>query len=160
MQELARLCRELGCRDVHTYLQSGNVVFTPPPGAVAGLAGRVAAAIESRFGFPAPVVMRTAAEIGAVCDSNPFLEEGADPACCHVAFLADRPAAAAVSRLDPGRSPGDRFRVDGREVFLLLPNGVARSKLTNAWLDAALSTRSTIRNWKTVLALRSLCEAR
>ena len=39
------------------------------------------------------------------------------------------------------------------------PNGVARSKLTNAYFDRALATVSTIRNWRTVLAVLELAEA-
>jgi uncharacterized protein (DUF1697 family) len=33
---------------------------------------------------------------------------------------------------------------------------VGRSKLTNAWIDRQLSTTSTIRSWRTVLALLAL----
>jgi hypothetical protein len=40
--------------------------------------------------------------------------------------------------------------VRGREVFLHLPNGMARTKLTNAYFDARLATTSTGRNWRTV----------
>jgi uncharacterized protein (DUF1697 family) len=40
--------------------------------------------------------------------------------------------------------------VKGREIFLHLPNGMARTKLTNAWFDSKLKTVSTARNWNTV----------
>jgi uncharacterized protein (DUF1697 family) len=46
--------------------------------------------------------------------------------------------------------------VQGQEVYLHLPNGVARSKLTNAWFDSRLATVSTSRNWKTVTRLTEL----
>jgi len=68
----------------------------------------------------------------------------------NVYFLADMPDPAAVKSLDPERSPGDTFVVKGREVFLHLPNGMARTKLTNAYFDSKLKTVSTARNWKTV----------
>jgi uncharacterized protein (DUF1697 family) len=103
-----------------------------------------------------PVVLRSAAELRAVVRGNPFLEAGADPATLHVAFLADRPTAAAAASLDPARSPPDAFAVRGREVYLHLPNGGARSKLTTAWLDARLDTVSTVRNWRTVERLLAL----
>ena len=70
-----------------------------------------------------------------------------------LAALAARPAPGRVAGLDARRSPPDAFAVKGREVYLHLPNGTARSRLTNAWLDSALATTSTIRNWRTVLAL-------
>jgi uncharacterized protein (DUF1697 family) len=61
-----------------------------------------------------------------------------------------------MAALDPARSPGDEFVARGRELYLRLPNGVARSKLTNAYFDRALATTSTIRNWRTVLELLAL----
>ncbi len=67
-------------------------------------------------------------------------------------FLADLPTADAIKNLDPKRSAPDDFRVFGREVYLHLPNGMARTKLTNAYFDSKLSTVATARNWATVLA--------
>jgi uncharacterized protein (DUF1697 family) len=46
--------------------------------------------------------------------------------------------------------------VRGREVYLHCPNGVARTRLTNGYFDAALGTTSTSRNWRTVLKLLEL----
>ncbi|MGD1017481.1 MAG: hypothetical protein ABR863_13765 [Roseiarcus sp.] len=47
-----------------------------------------------------------------------------------------------------------------RDVCLSLPNGLARSKLTAAWLDARLGIVSTMRNWRTVAKLAAMVEAR
>ena len=54
------------------------------------------------------------------------------------------------------RSLSDRFSVVGREIYLHCPGGLARTKLTNAYFDAALATMSTIRSWKTVLRLAEM----
>jgi len=63
-----------------------------------------------------------------------------------------------IARLELDRSPPDA--VVGAEVYLSLPNGVARSKLSNAWLDPRLGVVSTMRNWRTVTKLAALVEAR
>jgi uncharacterized protein (DUF1697 family) len=88
-----------------------------------------------------------------VARTNPFSTQGADPNTLHVAFLADVPRATSVAALDHGRSSPDEFVVRGREIFLRLPNGVARTRLTNAYFDAKLATISTMRNWRTVMKL-------
>ncbi len=156
MKDLAEVFSAAGCLDVQTYIQSGNVVF----GASAALAKRlpalVSAAISKAHGHQVPIVLRTAEELRAAARGNPFLKAGADPDALHVAFLAEVPTAAAVSALDPERSPGDDFAVRGRDVYLRLPNGVARTKLTNAYIDRTLGTISTLRNWRTLLALLEL----
>jgi uncharacterized protein (DUF1697 family) len=157
MKDLAALFVAAGCDDARTYIQSGNVVVRARR-ALAGGAGAIERAIHARFGFHVPVVMRTADELRGLAASNPFLKAGADPDTLHVAFLADTPPADRASTLDPARSPPDAFHLRGRDVYLHLPNGLARSKLTNAYLDARLGTTATIRNWRTLLALIELAE--
>lgn len=71
-------------------------------------------------------------------------------------FLADRPSVAQVAAIAPDRSPPDECVIHGRELFLRCPNGMARTKLTHAYLDRTLGTTTTIRNWRTTLALRDL----
>jgi uncharacterized protein (DUF1697 family) len=155
MKALAALFEKAGCRDVRTYIQSGNVVFTPPSrGAPAKLPSMLASRIEDTFGFRVPVVVRTADELRAVVATNPLLKKkGAEIDRLFVGFLADQPDAARVASLDPNRSPPDEFVVKGREIFLHFPKGVGKTKITNVWLDAKLGTTSTVRNWKTVLKL-------
>ena len=160
MAGLAALFEEAGCSDVRTYIQSGNVVFAADAGVADGLGGRIAGAIAERYGLRVPVVLRTAGEMSEAARRNPFVEAGADEKALHVAFLADEPSPRAVASLDADRSPPDRFAVLGREVYLHLPNGVGRSKLTNAYLDARLGTVSTLRNWRTVLTLLGMATAR
>lgn len=156
MQQLAELFTEAGGRQVRTYIQSGNVVFSASPASVKTLPDKVTRKIADRLGFRAIVLLRTAEQFQKIASSNPFLASGADPRHLHVAFLVDRPAARAVNSLDQNRSPGDSFSVLGHEIFLLLPNGVSKSRLTNDYFDTALGTTSTLRNWRTVLALRDL----
>lgn len=153
MAELTRLCSELGCTDVGTYVQSGNVVLRASAGLARTLEADIAAALRARLGLNVPVILRSAAQIAAVARANPLLEAGAAPETLHVVFLAAAPAAGRAAGLDPGRSPGDSFVLRGRELYLALPHGVARTKLTNAYLDKTLGTTSTLRNWRTVQAL-------
>jgi len=95
------------------------------------------------------------AELETVIAANPFLSSEMNEKALYIYFLRETPAPEALAALDPNRSHPDRFIVSGREVYLHLPNGMARTKLTNAWLDSKLKTISTARNWNTVL---KLCE--
>lgn len=159
MKDLVAIFSAAGCSDVQTYIQSGNVVFRAAAGLAASLAGRISSDVAKRLGLSIPVVLRTASQLAETLDNNPFLALGAPEGTLHVMFLASQPAAGAVAGLDPDRSPGDTFAVRGREIYLRLPNGVAPSKLTNAYFDAKLSTTSTARNWRTVTKLYELAAA-
>ncbi len=159
MRELVPLFEELGCTGVLPHIQSGNVVFRLAKGRdERGVSDAIAKAIAARFGFAAPVITRTKSELRAIVEANPFIAERADPATLHVGFFAHAPDARGIAALDPRRSLPDRFAVRGRELYLCLPNGVARSKLTNAYFDAKLATTTTIRNWRTVLTVLEMAD--
>ena len=161
MKDLVGMFDAAGCTDVRTYIQSGNVIFEAPAGAPAGtqeIAEAVKASIEKRFGFRIPVILRTSQQLRKAIRDNPFLAAVEDPKALYVYFLADLPNARAISALDPGRSAPDAFHARGQEIYLHLPNGMARTKLTNAYFDAKLSTVCTARNWATVLKLADLMD--
>lgn len=158
MKDLVAILERAGCVRVRSYIQSGNVVFEAEPELAAGLAARVSAEIEKRFRLRVPVMLRTARELRAVARKNPLLEAGASVESLHVIFLAADPGKSRAAALDPDRSPPDTFIVRGREIYVSCPNGVGKSKLTNAWFDAKLGTVSTGRNWRTVLKLVEMCD--
>src|SRR6266508_1263889 len=162
MKDLAALFAKAGCADVRTYIQSGNVVFRASEQVAARVPEQVRAAIEERFGLQVPVVLRTAEELRAASEHNPFLAngpDGVDTAALHVMFLDDEPTDERAAALDPERSPGDAFALRGREIYLHCPNGLARTKLTNDYFDRKLATTSTVRNWNTVLRLLEMAQA-
>jgi uncharacterized protein (DUF1697 family) len=156
MKDLAEIFVKAGCRDVATYIQSGNVVFSAPAAVLKKLPGMISQSIAKEFGHRVPVVIRSHEELAAVVQGNPFLKGATADKAHFVVFLADMPAADAVAKLDPQRSPPDRYIVVGKEIYLHLLNGAAKTRLTNAWMDSKLSTISTARNWATVLKLHEM----
>jgi uncharacterized protein (DUF1697 family) len=153
MKVLAEIFSEAGAVDVQTYIQSGNAVFRAVPALAELIPSLVTAAILKRFGFEVPVVTRSAEEFRRVANGNPFLTDGVDTTKLHVAFMTDRPDATRAGTLDPGPSSSDEFEMRGREIYLRCPDGMGRTRLTTAYLDAKLATTSTIRNWRTVSKL-------
>ncbi|HSG47033.1 MAG TPA: DUF1697 domain-containing protein, partial [Longimicrobiales bacterium] len=107
-------------------------------------------AIAGAFGFDVPVMVRTAAELEAVVRHNPFLEEGADPAKLHVTFLAGEASAEVQAEFSSYTVGSDELRLRGREAYLHCPHGLARTKLTPTFMERALGSASTTRNWRTV----------
>lgn len=150
MAELKPALSALGFEDVVTYIQSGNVVFRSPSRAAGDVAADVERQIAQVFGVDVAVLLRTPAQLRKIAADNPFLGKGADLSKLHVVFLDARPGKDAIAKLDPDRSPPDAFSVRGREIYLRLPKGAGRSKLTIDWFERALSVRATARNWKTL----------
>jgi uncharacterized protein (DUF1697 family) len=150
MKDLCEMFAVAGCTNVETYIQSGNVVFAAEASVLKGLAATISAAILKRFGYTIPVVLRSAKEISLAVAGNPYLNVAADEKQLHTYFLADPPDEERVALLEHRRSEPDEFAVVGQEIYLRLPNGMGRTKLTNAYFDSKLGTTCTARSWATV----------
>ncbi|HEX3032504.1 MAG TPA: DUF1697 domain-containing protein [Bacillota bacterium] len=164
MAELTVRCEALGLSRVQTYIQSGNVVFEAEQGE-AELRSLLETGLEAHFGFPIPVVLRTAAELDAILKGCPFSEAAVRAAeaasgveSLYLFLLQEAPAPEGVTSLQPFRNPTDGCSIRGREVYLLFHNSIRNSKLA-ANLHR-LGGSGTIRNWKTMSKLDALGGAR
>ncbi len=159
MDGLRACFAETGCSDVRTYIQSGNAIFRAADFEAAKTACRqMEAAILERFGCKSPIVLRSGAELSSAARDNPFLSGSvqSDTDSLHVIFLAHEPEPSQAALLDLLRSPGDEFKLRGREIYLRLPRGVAGTKLLVPYFDSKLATIGTQRNWRTVTALAAM----
>jgi uncharacterized protein (DUF1697 family) len=154
MDRLRASLAVLGFAEVRTYIQSGNVVFRAPKTSTAILSPKIEQRLLADFGFPVPVISRTAAEIKAIFEDNPYLKEiGIDQAHLHVTFLAEPPTTGALQKLKKLTALPDRSVCCGREIYFLLPNGVSKSSLSNNPIERSLLRSGTMRNWRTVSAI-------
>ena len=153
MPELRELLEGHGHGDVRTHLQSGNVVLTSRK-SPALLAKELERQIAAGLGVEAVVLVRTLVELAAVVDRDPLGAVATDPSRYLVTFLAAKPQAAVVERLERLAAKGECVAAGGRELYTWHPDGVGRSKLAKALSDAKLG--GTARNWRTVTALLEL----
>jgi uncharacterized protein (DUF1697 family) len=152
MPDLVALLEGLGCRDVSTYLQSGNaLVETDLP--TDELEGRAEEALAG-VGIPVRVLARSREDLDAVVEADPFAGRDLDPKLVHVAFLSAAPDAEAVAALDPEALLPEEIVVRGREAYLWYARGVQGTKLDGPL--KRLGVVATARNWRTVLALQEL----
>lgn len=158
MADLKALLEGLGGQDVRTYIQSGNAVLRCGAALGKGLAPAVEAALKKRLGLSVPVVVRSAEALAAALKAHPYIKAGDDPKTLHVGFLRDTPSPAVAKALAPPCGPGEAVTVLGAHVYLRYAQGVAKSKLSNAWFDRQLGTVMTVRNWATCQALAQLAQ--
>jgi uncharacterized protein (DUF1697 family) len=160
MGELRELYEALGLRHAQTYVQSGNVVFRTGARDFTRLSKRIADAIERRFAFRPGVILRTAGDLRAVIAANPFASRrDLDPSRLLVQFLAGEPPADARERVLRIESEPEELRMVGRELYIYYPSGMARPKVPWTFLEKALQTQCTGRNWNTVRKLLEMAES-
>lgn len=152
MADLRDVVESLGHTDVQTYLQSGNVVFTPTGRATKALGAQISAALHEAVGLRAGVLTRTGAQMHTIVAANPYDRE--DPTKVVVTFLAGK---GNQPDLDLESFAPEGLTVHGTEVYLDLPSGQARSKLLTALAKVTPDDGlATSRNWRTVLALTEM----
>jgi len=148
MADLVEALEPLGFKNIRTYLQSGNVIFEYDSIDSDEIAKDIKEKISQTFGISVNIIIRTEDELENIIKSNPFVK---DPDIeidkLHVTFLKDLPDP--EINLDLKRSENEKFEVIGREIYLYLPNGYGRTKLTNNIFEKKLKTIATTRNWKT-----------
>lgn len=155
MPALRELLAQAGHGGARTYLQSGNVVLESAV-APETLAVQTRELISERFGFDVPVIVRTLAELEAVLDHNPFPDGEAAPKLYWVSFMDGELARERVQWLGMRVSGGEQVTVRGREIYVWLPDGVARSKLATAMAAPGKGVLATARNWNSVTALTAM----
>lgn len=132
-----------GYTNVRTVIASGNVVFErskPSAHAIESL-------IAAEFGVDTTVILRSAAQIRALEEADPFGGENA-----YVAFLAKKPSAAALRAL----AGLEAHAPVGPDLVLHFPKGYSNAQLTGSVLEKKLGIQATVRNWRTVEKLAVL----
>jgi uncharacterized protein (DUF1697 family) len=179
MAELREVATSLGHADVSTYIQSGNVLFTPRPAGgdtagnpadtapdTAALAAELEQAIAASTGVRARATVLARADLARCLRDNPYPAES-DPRLLHAIFLPDRPPSglaawvADAERQVRQEGSRDEAQLVGRTVYLHTPDGYAPSELRRVLARVGGPTSAalagTARNWTTVSKLAALC---
>jgi len=153
MKELKALLEGMGCSEVVTYIQSGNLIFQHQATEPGPLAESIGVEIERVYGFRPEVTLLAPVELETAIANNPFQT---DPGkALHFYFLKTPPALAGLEKLEALKSPSELFHLTPEVFYLWAPEGVWRSKLA-AKVEACLGVSATARNGNTVARLQSM----
>jgi uncharacterized protein (DUF1697 family) len=155
MKDLVELLATLGCSDIKTYIQSGNVVFNKSIPDLPLFGRSISKAIFHRHGFEPIVQLLTIEELRVAAQSNPFVEAEAEPKTLHLSFLSAEPEAFDHGAFDGIKADSESYKLIGKRFYLHAPDGIGRSKLA-ARAEKLLGVQATGRNWRTVTKLLGL----
>jgi uncharacterized protein (DUF1697 family) len=157
MADLRDLLVGLGFPDARTLLNSGNVVFDGGSQPTAALEQMLERAAAKKLGLETSFFVRTAKEWQAIIDANPFPREAkTDPSHLLAVLLKEEVSPANVAALQKAIVGREIVRARGRCLYIVYPDGIGRSKLTNVMAEKKLGARGTARNWNTVVKLAAL----
>ena len=156
MAELRSLCEEIGWTDVATYIQSGNVIFSAS-GSASDQERKLEPAIESRFGFPVTVIVRSGSDWPALVASNPF-EEAArtEPNRLMLCLSKQPPNPDSEEALQARATDGEQVRLVGEALWIHYRQGSGTSKLSPSLINRLVGSPVTARNWRTAVQLQQM----
>ncbi|MEP1447480.1 MAG: DUF1697 domain-containing protein [Paraglaciecola sp.] len=155
MKRLKETLLGLGCQNVETYIQSGNVVLQHPEPNAQVLSRKIACEIEVSFGFQAQILVLTLAKFQQAVANNPFPEAQADPKTLHLYFLAAPAENVTFDKMNQLKKDSEMFKLVEQVFYLHAPDGIGRSKLAEK-VEKLLAVPTTARNWNTVNKLLTL----
>lgn len=157
MAELRSVLENAGCKQVQTYIQSGNVVLASDLDADS-LRELIEKEISGAFGLNIPVIIRSSTDFAAIMQQCPYdepsLQEGES---IHVSMLSGVPTAEGMERLAAVERGIDEYQIIGADLYLLARNKFNESKLAGSLTK--LGTPGTVRNWNTMKKLASMLNA-
>jgi uncharacterized protein (DUF1697 family) len=154
MPELRDFAKDLGFANVRTFIQSGNLVFKTSEPTGFALERLLEAEAAKRLGLQTDFIVRTAEEWKRIIADNPLPD-----------YAERDPSHLLVFPLKQARNPQDFLLLQNavagpeivsgksKEAYIAYPNGIGRSRLTISVIERHLGTRSTGRNWNTVVKL-------
>ncbi|WP_420138492.1 DUF1697 domain-containing protein [Sphingomonas sp.] len=148
MTDLKAMCEAAGLTQVRTYIASGNVVFTSEK-SEAEVRAAIEAPLETYAGKPVGVLIRSAAEMDALVEANPFSDR---PGNRTVALFVDAPLSQAV--ISAAKNVKDEeMRLGHRAIYISYGAGMADSRLS---IPAAKA--GTARNMNSVTKLAEMAK--
>ncbi len=153
MKELVSTLTGLGCKNISTYIQSGNAIFDTGRNNREKLSRDITQAIRQRYGFAPGVILLSGAELHDVIARNPFPTE--DGKLLHFLFIFGEISEPDLECLNTLKTDREEFFLTERVFYLYAPDGVGGSRLVRN-LERCLGVATTGRNWNTLSRLSEM----
>lgn len=154
MAELRALLTNVGLENVHTYIQSGNVIFQSSETDTSKLALKIQDTITSHFEFEVPVLVLKPEALQQIVDECPFPKQQKENS--HFIMLYAAPENNLVDEVARLSYPNEVFLITNYCVYFHSFNGYGKTKFSNNFFERKLKVTATARNYKTMIKLLSL----
>jgi uncharacterized protein (DUF1697 family) len=156
MTDLKELYQSLDLKNVKTYIQSGNVVFKHIETSPLELADQIEKKIKEVYDFDVAVFVMTKDELKKIIEKNPYKNEDINK--LYVTVLSEIPPENPIEKIDKAKDESEKFSISGKEIYLLIPGGYGRTKLSNDFFEKKFNMSATTRNWKTINKLLEIAD--
>jgi len=148
-EKLLEAFNNLNFQGVVTFKQSGNVIFETPDVNIEAVKPKIVSCLTAALGFEVKVFIRTVAQLKTLVEADPFRNQNSADSSFLVTFL-DTPGSfpLPLPAVIP-KSTAQVIGVKGTEVYSVTHGG-GEGALPNPFLERALKTKATTRNFNVV----------
>lgn len=155
MKELSLLFESLGFENVKTYIQSGNVVFNSSE--EANLASKITDAIEAKYSFFVPVLVKKASELSEIVSKCPFFNEKLEKS--YFILLDESPTNENLQLTTAFSNLNEEFHITPNCVYIYYVVGAGKAKMGVNFFERKLNVKATARNYRTMTKLLELASS-
>ena len=152
MDDLKSAFAAAGCKNVQSYIQSGNILYDAPAAGHSALARKITARVSRLMGGEAFIIFRPLRHLEKLVRNDPFvaIDPGRDIKL-YVAFLAGKPRNRPRFPLEDDKENLEAFAMEKDDVFIV--SGKKKNGFygfPNSFIEKNLGVAATSRNWNTV----------
>ena len=155
MADLKVLLESLGFTNVQTYIQSGNVVFESK--IETDLAAKIAKAIETKYGFIVPVLVKKSSELSKILSKCPFFDEKREKS--YFILLEESPTKESIELTATFSNMDEEFHIAKDCVYIYYAVGAGKAKMGNNFFEKKLKVIATARNYRTMTKLLTMTKS-
>ena len=157
MEDFKKVLEYIGCRNVRTYIQSGNAVFEHSESNKRRMEAEIAFELQIIAKVKTAAIVVQKEELRGIVESHPLAHLG-DEKNLYVTILANEPNREDVDALMETMNDVDMHEVRRRAVYSHYGNGYGASKRTNNFIEKMLKVSATTRNWTTLKEIMAMCD--
>tara|TARA_R110002111_G_scaffold262048_1_gene336803 strand:+ start:204 stop:743 length:540 start_codon:yes stop_codon:yes gene_type:complete len=157
MADLRAQMEGSGFDNVHTYIQSGNIVFDSKRKSVSSIGKFIRDRLHAECSIAVPVLVLKQSEFETAIEKSPFKKEVSDAKSVHFFFLDSKPTLDDPEKITDIQAASERWKLVDKVFYLHAPDGIGRSKLATR-VEKLLGVVATARNYRTVAELKAMLD--
>ena len=150
MEELRKHVSSLGFKNVSTYKQSGNIIFTTSNNNSNLINRKIQRELQKLLGVDVKVFLRTMMEVEEIVQLNPFKKVKSNNTKLYVTFLPTELSNKPRLPLKSTNKDVEIILLRNREAFSLAYKKKGRFGYPTNFIEKKFQVLATTRNWKTI----------
>ena len=150
MEKLRQQINSLGFKNVSTYKQSGNIIFTTSNNNSNLISRNIQRELHKLLGVDVKVFLRTMMEVENIVQLNPFKKVKSNTAKLYVTFLPAELSRKTRLPLKSTNKDVEIILLRNCEAFSLAHKKKGRFGYPTNFIEKKFQVLTTTRNWKTI----------